>query len=259
MTDTTWTLVTGASEGIGKELARCAAKSRRNVIVAARSKEKLDALADELTQQYGVQAVAIEADLAARDGAAKLWEAATAGRTVDILVNNAGLGRNGPFADGEWPRELTSIDVNVTALTELMKLAIPGMVERGDGRILNVASVAAFTPGPGMAVYHATKSYVLSLSHAVDAELDKTGVSITALCPGATESNFFNDADMGDATIVKMRKLPSAKSVAEAGWSGAITRKTVVVPGADNKITVAFSKLVPARVSAAIAQRLLSR
>ncbi|KIT17308.1 SDR family NAD(P)-dependent oxidoreductase [Jannaschia aquimarina] len=252
-----FTLVTGASEGIGKELARRAAKSGRKVILTARSEDKLAALAEEL----GNDTVVIPADLSKPGEADRLWKSAVDRREIEILVNNAGLGYNGAFVDPQgWDREAVSIEVNVVAATRLMKLAVAHMQEHGArSRILNVASVAAFMPGPGMAVYHATKAFLLSLSEAADVELRDTRISVTALCPGATQSNFFNDADMTEVNITKVGRLPSAASVAEAGWNGMITGQRVVVPGAQNKATVAMARLAPRGIVAGITRRLLSR
>ena len=260
MSDTKWTLVTGASGGIGLELAKLAAKNGRDVILAARSREKLDALAAELSANHGVQTVVIEADLAEPDGAAKLWAAASDGREIDFLINNAGIGHNGPFASGEgWTQEKRIIDINVTALAELMKLALPGMVERNSGRVLNVASMAGFAPGPGMAIYNASKAFVVSLSQATNAELSETYVSVTALCPGATQTDFFEAANMTDAPLVQGKKLPSAASVAEVGYAGAIQRKPIAIPGADNKALAIFAKHLPSSATTALMKRILSR
>lgn len=248
----TWTLITGASSGLGEAFARILACEGRNVLLAARRFDRLEALAAELKDEAGVDAAAIEADLAAPDGARTLWRAATAGgRRVDFLVNNAGLGRHGAFgagteADGGWAREKASLDVNVVALTELMNAAVPAMKAAGAGRILNVASLAAFTPGPGMAVYHAGKAYVVSLSRAVGEELRGTGVTVTALCPGATRSEFFDEADMRDARLTKIGKPPSAHDVALYGYVAAKNGWPVAVPGAMNKLGAWTSKVMPA-------------
>ena len=214
----TWTLITGASEGLGVEFAHIAAKEKRNVILAARSKDKLEKVAEQV-RSFGGEALVIPADLSDMSEVERLWTEATDGREIDVLVNNAGLGSNGDFASGQnWERELTSINVNVLALTRLMKLAIPHMQNIEKGRILNVASVAGFVPGPNMAVYHATKAFVVSLSEAVAEELRGSNVTVTALCPGATQTNFFNDADMHGVRLLKMAKPMDAGVVAQQGW-----------------------------------------
>lgn len=260
----TWTLITGASEGIGKELARIAASKGRNVILSARNAAKLEALANELAEAHGVQAVAIPADLAAPGGAEALWAQASEGRRIDFLVNNAGLGRHGPFdeelpGDGGWARELASIQVNVVALAALMKLAVPHLKAAERGRILNVASVAGFVPGPGMAVYHATKAFVVSLSRAVREELADSDVTVTALCPGATESDFFRSANMRSARLVQMTKPMSAAEVAAEGYDAAMRGSAICVTGALNIVTGWATKLLPASLVTPIAKRVLAK
>ncbi|WP_316014544.1 SDR family oxidoreductase [Roseobacter sp. HKCCA0434] len=253
-----WTLITGASEGIGLELARIAASHGRNVLLAARSRNKLEVLATELSA-LGVEAVAIRADLSTPDGAKQLWEEASAGRSIDFLINNAGLGHNGRFHHAEgWEAEKRILDVNVSALTELTKLALPGMVERGAGRVLNVASIAGFIPGPGMAVYNASKAFVLSFSQAVNAELEGKGVTVTALCPGATQTGFFDTAGM-TGTRITQQKLPSAASVAKVGYEAAVEGRPVAIPGADNKAIAFATRLLPRSVFIGATKRLFSR
>jgi len=254
-----WTLVTGASKGIGKELARIAAREGHALILSARSKDQLEALAEELRTAHGGEVVVIVADLTRADAAADLWRAASAGRRIDILVNNAGLGRNGAFAEAGWARELASINVNITALTELMKRAVVDMLAAGGGQILNLASTAAFMPGPGMAVYHATKSYVLSLSEAVSEELRGTPVSVTALCPGATATHFFADAEMESMALLRYSKPPSAESVARVGWRAMKAGKRAVVPGAMNKAFAFLPRLVPIPLASRITAKFLAK
>ncbi|MEM9795811.1 MAG: SDR family oxidoreductase [Pseudomonadota bacterium] len=252
-----FTLVTGASEGIGKAFARIAARKGRKIVLTARSEDKLKTLADELD----TETIVIPADLSKPGEADRLWSDTTDGRQVDFLINNAGLGYNGPFADAEaWDREAATIEVNMVAATRLMKLAVPHMQAHGErSRILNVASVAGFTPGPGMAVYHATKAYILFLSEAVAAELGEGRLTVSALCPGATESNFFDDADMRNANVTKLGPLPSAASVAQAGWDGAVTGQRVIVPGAMNKVSAALPRFLPRGVTAAMTKKILAR
>ncbi|MEM9250135.1 MAG: SDR family oxidoreductase [Pseudomonadota bacterium] len=240
-----WTVVTGASSGIGADFARIAAKENRRVVISARRKDRLEALATELTELGAPEVEIVEADLAVAGAADTLWAAAVAKGPVDVLVNNAGLGSHDPFASAEWAREEMMLEVNITALTRLMKLAVPQMLEAGEGRIINVASIAGFMPGPGMAAYHATKAYVVSLSDAVGHELKGTKVTVTALCPGATQSEFFTSADMTDVRMINSMKLPTAMSVAKAGWDGAKAGKRVVIPGALNWLTAQMPRIVP--------------
>lgn len=254
-----WTLITGASEGLGVEFARIAAAEGQPMILTARSEDKLEALARELRQK-GAEVVVIPADLSRPEEAERLWQAATADRHIGFLINNAGLGRNDPFGTAEgWDREAASIEVNVTALTRLMKLALPPMQARGAGRILNVASTAAFLPGPNMAVYHASKAFVLSLSEAVAHELRGTGVTVTALCPGATRTNFFTDADMHGVRLLKLSPPAAADTVARTGWDGAMAGRRVVVPGLMNKLAAQMPRLLPRRVVTALTGVFMSK
>lgn len=253
-----WTLITGASEGLGVEFAHIAAKEQRNVILAARSKDKLEKVAEDV-RGLGVEAVVIPADLSDMAEVDRLWAEATKGRSVDVLVNNAGLAFNGAFGDADgWERETSSINVNMLALTRLMKLAIPHMKELERGRILNVASIAGFAPGPGMAVYCATKAYVLSLSEAVGNELKGTNVTVTVLCPGTTATNFFEDAEMTESTLLKVAKPMDAAVVAELGWLQSRIGKPVVVPGAMNKVFAFLPRLVPRSLTTLINGKIMN-
>ena len=243
MTD--WTLITGASEGLGREFADIAAASGRSVIVSARQKDKLEALAAELRTRHSAEAFVLPVVLWRPGEAERLWAAAADGRRIDILVNNAGLGYNGAFAGEDIGRETATLSVNAVALTVLMQEAVRHMLASGGGRIMNVASTAAFMPGPGMAVYHATKAYVLSLSEAVADELRGKPVTVTAFCPGATATNFARDAQMEGITLFKMGGLPSARSVADTGWRGMLAGRRVVVTGSMNKVFAFLPRLLP--------------
>lgn len=256
---TTYTLVTGASEGLGVEFAKLAAKDGRNLILTARSEDKLNALADDLRSDE-CEVIVIPADLGKLDEAERLWAEATDGCQIDVLVNNAGLGYNGAFADTEgWERELASIQVNMVSFTYLMKQAAAHMTARGGGRILNVSSVAGFMPGPGMAVYHATKAYVLHLSEAVATELKDSKVTVTALCPGPTATNFFDDADMHNIRLLKFGAPMKAFDVAEEGWLEARIGKRVVVPGVKNKLSVMLPRFSPRSVTARLTGMMMGK
>src|SRR3954465_2902869 len=183
-------LVTGASAGIGRELAKILAREGHDLLLVARREPDLTPLAAELKEQYDADSRVITADLAKPRAAQTLVKELGPTTTVDVLVNNAGFGGHGAFWERERDADLRQIAVNVTALTDLTRLLLPGMVERHRGRILNVASTAAFQPGPLMAVYYATKAYVLSFSQALAEELSGTGVTVTTLCPGVTETEF---------------------------------------------------------------------
>lgn len=256
---TAYTLITGASEGLGVEFARLAARDGRNMILTARSREKLNALAEDLRKD-GLDIVVITADLTDPAEADRLWSKASEGRQIDVLINNAGLGYNGPFtAEDAWSRELASVQVNVLAFTALMKRAALHMKAQGKGRILNVASLAGFMPGPNMAVYHATKAYALSLSEAVAEELRGTGVTVTVLCPGPTATNFFADADMDNVRLLRLNPAMKASDVAETGWNTAQAGKRVVVPGLLNKIQAFGPRITPRGVVTRIARFVLGR
>lgn len=248
-----WTLITGASEGLGREFARIAAAEGRDLILVARQADKLNALAEELRERHKIAAEVMPTDLSDAAAVEALWRKAALRRRIDVLVNNAGLGYNGPFAGEDFAREMSSIAVNVTALTILMKRAVAHMRAQGGGRILNVSSTAGFMPGPNMAVYHATKAYVLSLSEAVAEELRGSDVSVTALCPGATATNFQADAKMENVFLVRAMPMPDAASVARAGWKAMKRGRRIRVTGLANKLFAFGPRLVPRALSARMA------
>jgi short-subunit dehydrogenase len=241
-----YTLITGASDGLGAQFAKLAARENRNMILTARNVDKMEAVAAPLRDE-GLEVIVIPADLSDLKGATKMWKEATKQkREIDVFVNNAGLGYSGRFDVAEaWQRELDSIQVNMVSFTYLLKQAITHMQAHGGGRILNVASTAGFMPGPNMAVYHATKAYALSLSEAVAEELRDTNVSVTALAPGATATNFQAEADMHDIRLMKFGKPMDAFHVAEEGWLEARIAKRVVVPGWINKVFAFLPRLFP--------------
>lgn len=226
-------------------------------MLVARRRERLDGLAEELTRLYGVRAETIAADLADPAAPAALFREVTerAG-ALDVLVNGAGLGVHGLFWRTPLENELETIRVNATALTELTKRFLPGMIERGRGRIVNVASTAAFQPGPLMAVYYATKAYVLSFTEALAEELTGTGVTATALCPGPTRTEFQRKAGLGDVPMLRGPLVLDASRVARAGWEGAKRGKRVVVPGLVNRVLVQGTRLVPRRLATKLARKI---
>ncbi len=256
-----WALVTGASEGLGREFAILAAQSGFDVILTARNEEKLQRLAHELHRAYHVAVAVIPADLANPAEAERLWTEAARGREIGVFVNNAGLGHIGPFAEpAGWQREADSVAVNVVAATLLLKAAVAHMAETGSGHILNVASVAGAMPGPQMAVYHATKAYLLSLSEALASELKGSGIRVTALCPGATETAFFT-AEGAERSTLLTRLLPMANAakVAQAGWQGMEKGRRIVVPGVLNKIAFAMPRFLPRRMVTGLMGMVLRR
>ena len=253
-------LVTGASSGIGEELARLAAADGCDLILVSRRQEKLESLARDLSVAHGVSARVIAADLNDTEAPGRIAEEIEKEKvSVDVLVNNAGLGVYGAFFETELPKQMEVIRVNVAALTDLTGRILPGMVARRRGRILNVASTAAFQPGPYMSVYYATKAYVLSFSEALAEELRETGVTVTALCPGPTPTEFQQRAGVEGEALLPAPFVMDAESVAKAGWEAAKLGKRLVVPGAANKILKEAVRLSPRRLVTKAAGRLQRR
>jgi short-subunit dehydrogenase len=243
-------LITGASSGIGMHLAREFAKHGHPLVLTAPVEEELLQLAEELTEEFGIEAHVIAADLEEAEAAEEIFRQLTAaGQVIDILVNNAGHGQRGKFWEIPIEEDLSMVELNINAVVRLTKLFLPPMIERGSGRILNVASVAGFEPGPMVAVYHATKAFVLSFSEALATELDDTGVSLTALCPGPTDTDFFPKADMLKTRAFQQAQLMAPQPVAEAGYRGLMDGDRIVVPGAANKAMVFSRRLtsIPAQ------------
>jgi short-subunit dehydrogenase len=241
-------VITGASAGLGVEFARQLSRRGYALVLAARRKERLDSLSKELGK---ARAVAI--DLSKKDAAAKLMADIEAnGETVDLLVNNAGFGLIGRFAELDGKRQRQMIDLNVGTLTELCRAVAPGMIERKSGGILNVASTAAFQPGPKMAVYFATKAYVLSFTEALHEELKPIGVKVSCLCPGPTRTEFGDVAGFGGNGMFDRVAMESPE-VVEAGLDGLDRNKAVVIPGFVNKVTANSGRFAPRSVVRKIA------
>ncbi len=252
-----WAVVTGASGGIGREIARELAARGHALILTARSGEALAQLADELRREHDTPSLCCVLDLGLPGGAEALMQRlAAAGITPDILVNNAGIGVYGPFAEADPERLQAVIDLNVSVLTRLTSLMLPGMLRLGHGRILNVSSTAAFQPGPGMAVYFATKAYVQSLSEALDAELRRRGITVTALCPGATATGFQTRA-AGERAALFHGHMDDARMVARCGVKAMLRGRRVVVAGARNRWLVLGGRLAPRRLVTAVTAWLL--
>lgn len=230
-------LITGASGGIGLELARVFARNGHDLVLVARNGRRLEEEEINLTREFGVAVRTIPHDLSLASAPADIRDRLHAdGVEIGILVNNAGFGAFGTFKDVDWMTELEMIQVNMVALTHLTKLFLKDMVERGEGRILNVASTAAFVPGPLMAVYYASKAYVLHFSEAIAHELKGSGVSVSVLCPGPTGTGFQKRAAMEDSRLASGRKIMSARKVAERGYKGLMAGKTIIIPGLGNKL-----------------------
>jgi short-subunit dehydrogenase len=244
-------LITGASSGIGLELARLFAADGSDLVLVARRREVLEDVARTLAAEHGVSARVLAEDLSDA-GAPRRVFAALAGAPVDVLVNNAGFGARGTVAGLELDRQMRMIQVNVTALTELTRLFLPAMLERRRGGVLNVASTAAFQPGPHMAVYYATKAYVLSFTEALAEELRGTGVRACCLAPGATRTGFEDAADMKSSLLFRAG-VADARAVARAGHRGLRRGKVLVVPGLLNRLGAASVGLAPRAVARKLA------
>ncbi|HET7322852.1 MAG TPA: SDR family oxidoreductase [Halococcus sp.] len=231
MSDTEETaLITGASSGIGKALARRFARSGHGVVLVARREQRLRTLATELEREHGVETAVVVADLATPDGADRLYETIRErGIRIDILVNNAGIGTQGRFVETDLDTERDELQLNVVTPTVLTKLFGREMGARGHGRVLNVASSAAFQPGPFMAVYYASKSYLLSFSEAIAEELREEGVIVSVLCPGPVRTEFQDRA--GASNIPLMSRTQDVRAVADAGYEGLMAGEVVIVPG----------------------------
>ena len=236
-------LITGASNGIGLELARIHAKRGGNLVLVARSQDKLNQLADELRAQYhDIQITVIAQDLAMPHAAQSVFaQTEQLGIQVDILINNAGFGGHGRFFERELAKEQQMIQLNITTLTELTHLYLQGMVARRSGKILNVSSTASFMPGPLQAVYYATKAYVTSFSQAVAEEVREFGISVTALCPGAVDTGFMEAGDLQGVKVLENAK--SAQSVAKCGYQAMLDGELVAFN--EGKLKFALEWVVP--------------
>ncbi|MEO5499197.1 MAG: SDR family oxidoreductase [Candidatus Saccharimonadales bacterium] len=245
MKSKTYTLVTGASSGIGKELAIIAASKGHNVVLVSRGKEELTKLARDLTKRFDIFAEVIETDLTDSGSITSIMS--TLGRkkiTVDTLINNAGFGDYGPFEKADIAKQLGMVDLNIRALTELTHYLMPGMINRGSGKVMNVASIASFFPGPMMSVYFASKAFVLSFSEALAEEVKGTGVTVTCLCPGSTKTAFGDTAHTKKSHSTQTSKVTAAE-VASFGWQAMINGKRVAVHGFTNKYIVFVVRLLP--------------
>ena len=238
-------LITGASAGLGVEFARLFAADGSDLVLVARREDRLRALADELTARHGITAKTLAADLAAPGAASALAERLAAeGLEIDVLVNNAGFGARGPIAEIDADRQAAMVRLNVGALTELTRALLPGMLARGRGGVLNVASMAAFQAGPYMAVYYATKAYVLFFSEALYEEVRGTAIQVSCFCPGPVATEFAAMADMTDSMIFE-RRAADPVATARAGYDGFRAGRPIVIPGLGNKLGIWVQRLIP--------------
>jgi short-subunit dehydrogenase len=250
-------LITGGSTGIGFELARQFAAHGDDLVLVARNADQLEAAAGKIEGKYGVSVRSIALDLVDADAPQRLFDALTGdGVQVDYLVNNAGFGFGGEFADTDIDRELDMIQVNCSAVIHLTKLFLPAMLKRREGKILNVASTAAFQAGPGHSIYYASKAFVLSFSEAIAQELHKTGITVTALCPGPTESNFSERAGTNKSRLFTQAKVATAEEVARYGYQAMMKGTRVAIPGVQNKLMIQAERFVPRILVNKIAHRM---
>jgi short-subunit dehydrogenase len=252
-------LITGASGGIGYELALLFARDGFDCILIARSEDRLNELAAHLESEFRVKTLVLAKDLSKATAVDEIYEeVSAAAMPVDVLVNNAGFPVYGLFVETDLTIELQMLQVNVVALTALTKLFLKSMVERRYGRILNLASTAAFEPGPLMAVYYASKAYVLSFSEALSNELQGSGVTVTALAPGPTRTGFQKRGHLEDSRLVQ-GEIADAASVARAGYRGLMAGKTLVIPGFSNKLIPWIVRVSPRRVVTRVVRRMQER
>ena len=250
-------LITGASAGIGYELSKVFAKKGYNLVIVSRNKQRLEVIAKEMKNQHNIQTKAIPKDLSKSSAPQELYDEIIAdGIDINVLVNNAGFGTNGKFTDFSVDKHMDLIQLNISSLTILCKLFGTDMVKKRSGSILNVASTAAFQPGPLMSTYYASKAYVLMLSEALNNELAQDGVNVTVLCPGPTHTEFFERNEMTDTKIAKSPYIMKAADVAQAGFSGLMKRKKIVIPGFINKLLAFTVRFTPRSVIILITRNL---
>ena len=249
-------LITGASVGIGLELAKQFAAHGHDLVLTARNRDALEAIAGTLEGKHGIKTTVFVFDLAEPDAPQRLFECVMAeGISIDILVNNAGFGLGGAFVETDIDRELDMIQVNIAALTHLTKLFLQPMVLRRSGRILNVASTAAFQPGPMMSVYFASKAYVLSFSQALDEELRKTGVTVTCLCPGTTATEFADRAGVANTKLFSITGVANAEDVARFGYAATMRGERIALPGIKNRAHIQSLRLLPRALVTTLARK----
>jgi short-subunit dehydrogenase len=252
----TITLITGATSGIGLELSRLAAKDGKNLVIVARNTEQLASTAAELRSTYKVSVTPLAKDLSKPESATALYaEIEKQGLSVEVLINNAGFATHGLFAESDPEFEMDMLETNIKSLVHLTRLVLPDMITRKQGHILNLASTAAFQPGPLMAGYYASKAFVLSFGEALANELAGSGVTITTLCPGPTKTNFAERARVADGKLFQGMKVMDAAYVAKIGYEAMQRGKAVVIPGHTNTLMTIATRFAPRGLAAVIARR----
>ena len=250
-------LITGASGGIGYELSKLFAANGDNLILIARNGNKLELFKTELEKQHRISVMVIAKDLSENGAVPEVFnKVSAAGWTADILVNNAGFGDFGSFSSCDWNKQHAMVQLNILALMQMTKLFLPGMVKNRKGKILNIASIAAFQPGPYMATYYASKAFVLSFSEALATELKKSGVTVTAVCPGPTKTGFSEAADLGSSKLFSSLKNATAEEVAAFSYKALMKGKPVAIPGLMNRVLVFGQRFLPRSAVRAMVARI---
>ncbi len=250
-------LITGGSGGIGVELARLFASDGIDLMLVARNNDKLQETKNNLENEYNINVHVLPLDLSVKASPDKIFDFTKDNNLrIEYLINNAGFGYFGYFSETDWKKEESMINLNITSLTQLTKLYLTEMLERNSGKILNVASTAAFQPGPLMAVYYATKAYVLHFSEAINSELEGKNITVTALCPGPTETSFQTRAEMENSKFLDIANLQAARKVADFGYNAMQKGKSVAIPGFSNKITAFMNRILPRNTIANIVKNI---
>jgi short-subunit dehydrogenase len=247
-----YALVTGGTSGIGKELARLFAKDQFNLVLVARDEQELQNTAQEFKSEYGINIHTIPKDLSKRESPFEVYdEVSSLGLNIEVLVNNAGQGAYGEFKDLDINRELDMIQLNIGGYITMTSCFLPAMLEKGYGKILNVGSIAGEAPGPFQAVYHGTKAFVNTWSAGIQNELKDKGITVTVLLPGATDTDFFNKAEMNDSKMVQETKLADPAKVAKDGYEALMGGDDKIISGLKNKVQVAMGNFQPDSMAAA--------